>query len=124
MFRTLVQIAPEFWRASIRHQHTEAVCSWDIFVGDAAAVLAAQPHAAADFIWQDPFSPDKNPAMWGVAWFHALRPHAADGAQLVTYSVARGVREALEHGGWKWEKIKTATKLKKHWLRARPVLFY
>lgn len=120
MFSALEPASAGQWRVRLLHQYTGVPCAWDIHVGDAVALLATLSLGAADYIWQDPFSPAKNPSMWSAGWFTALRPHVGRDAQLVTYSVARSVRDALEQSGWRWEKIKTATKLKKHWLRARP----
>jgi tRNA U34 5-methylaminomethyl-2-thiouridine-forming methyltransferase MnmC len=137
-FKALTQVAPHTWQATIAHPTAPVTCQWRVHVGDAKSVLSAMPSSAgapvmpssagasgifrqATFIWQDPFSPAKNPTMWDAEWFAALRQLAAPDAQLVTYSVARAVRDALTAGGWQWEKIKAATELKKHWLRARPV---
>lgn len=119
---------PETWCAFARalqktsDQHWEAVlvrpdgrrCHWTILVGNG---LDAKLSGTFAFIWQDPFSPKKNPIMWSQEWFAKIRPHADDGTVLVTYSVARAVRDALEGSGWAWEKI-PAGGVKKNWLKA------
>ena len=93
-------------------------CKHEIFVGDAAtANLGTAPF---NFIWQDPFSPAKNPTMWSREWFGLCRAVAAPDCVLVTYSVARSVREALTEAGWVPEKVEAVGSQKRHWLIARP----
>jgi len=70
-------------------------------------------------VWQDPFSPKKNPELWSEAWFRLLREASEAKATLVTYSVARLVRDNLENAGWRWQK-KPATGSKRWWLQAWP----
>ena len=94
---------------------------WRVAVGDARSVQSLAALAACgpfDFVWQDPFSPAKNPSMWGAGWFSELADVVRqEGGVLMTYSVARPVREALVAAGWRVEKIPTTTR-KKNWLRA------
>jgi tRNA U34 5-methylaminomethyl-2-thiouridine-forming methyltransferase MnmC len=93
---------------------------WQAWVGDARQQLSRIKAAAPefDFIWQDPFSPKKNPELWSEQWFADLSTHTAVGATLVTYSVARGVRDALAANSWDWERQPAPGK-KRHWLRAQ-----
>ncbi len=93
---------------------------WRVFLGDALSDRAIRQVLRAglfDYVWQDPFSPEKNPGMWGVDWFSAIAPSVRAGGCLMTYSVARTVRDALETAGWRVEKIPTTTR-KKNWLKA------
>lgn len=53
-----------------------------------------------DVIYQDPFSPKKNPILWTPQWFSKLRMVVKKGAILSTYSASRAVREALAQTGW------------------------
>jgi S-adenosyl-L-methionine-dependent methyltransferase len=103
--------------AMLRHPKSEKKCSWRILVGDGASVLLGLKNVAYNFIWQDPFTPELNPTMWSAAWFSAVRVRAAPGARMVTYSVARLVKESMEGGGWLFEKIKTPTR-KRNWALA------
>jgi tRNA U34 5-methylaminomethyl-2-thiouridine-forming methyltransferase MnmC len=107
------------WSAEYRHPTADAVLIWKILVGEAHDTLALCP-GGFDFVWQDPFSPEKNPAMWSEAWFSMLRKHCGDDAVLMSYSVARIVRDALAASGWDCERIPTPVRQKKHWLRAKP----
>ncbi|MEY4631099.1 MAG: hypothetical protein RIQ81_1219 [Pseudomonadota bacterium] len=93
---------------------------WRVALGDAKApssFAALANMGPYDFVWQDPFSPAKNPSMWGFDWFSALVGSVKRDGVLMTYSVARPVREALSDAGWRVEKIPTTTR-KKNWLRA------
>ena len=72
-----------------------------------------------DIIWQDAFSPRKNPDLWSADWFDKLKKSASPDAHLFTYSVAGTVKEALTTSGWQYEKIKRNDSLhKKQWLKA------
>jgi tRNA U34 5-methylaminomethyl-2-thiouridine-forming methyltransferase MnmC len=114
--------ASGIWRAEIPHPSSPARCLWTVHVGDASILpvpTPRQPAAGWRFVWQDPFSPEKNPPLWGPAWFARVGETAAPDAVLMTYSVARAVREALTAAGWGWEKIATPWPTKRHWLKAR-----
>jgi tRNA U34 5-methylaminomethyl-2-thiouridine-forming methyltransferase MnmC len=70
-----------------------------------------------DYIWFDPFSPKNNPQMWSEDVFKKIASLANENAVLMTYSVAKEVRLALERAGCQLTKIPTTTQ-KKHWLKA------
>ena len=53
-----------------------------------------------DIIYQDPFSPKKNPELWTPSFFTHLRQLIAPHGVLTTYSQARSVREALTGAGF------------------------
>lgn len=107
---------------TLHHPRAGAVCDWTVTIGDAStAPLPEPPPGGWQFVWQDPFSPEKNPPMWTPTWFAKVRAAAAPGCTLMTYSVARAVRDALTEAGWAVEKIPTTLKVKKHWLRAAPL---
>lgn len=115
----LVEVDARHWRADISHPiDCNLSCTWHITIGDASEhiVFADQ---SFDYIWQDPFSPKKNPEMWSESWFKSLLTYSHGSTRLMTYSVARSVRDNLEESGWAWEKI-NATGSKKHWLTAVP----
>lgn len=111
--RALQKVTPHSWKATLARPDGRA-CEWTILVGNG---MDAVLEGVFDYVWQDPFSPKKNPAMWSKEWFAKLRPHAHDKTVLATYSVARGVRDALAESGWTWEKI-PAGGVKKNWLKA------
>ncbi len=100
------------------HPVTEAVCRWTILVGDARETVVGL-QSKFNYVWQDPFSPDKNPDMWNALWFSAVKRLVEADAVLMSYSVARRVRDALTEAGWQCERFKTPVKQKKQWLRAQ-----
>ncbi|MDD9952541.1 MAG: MnmC family methyltransferase [Zetaproteobacteria bacterium] len=113
--------------SSGRHPHSLAQYTWTIVISTASSnglrclfdqELASVPKF--DFIWQDAFSPLKNPDLWSADWFEALRAHSQGACTLMTYSVARQVRDALTQSGWQWQKVKAGPGTKRHWLRANP----
>lgn len=106
------------WRVTLHHPRGGAVCDWTISVGDAQAVTLAPGASGFDYVWQDPFSPQKNPEMWNAAWFARVLRHASPQVILMTYSVARAVRDGLSDAGWQPEKIPALNSTKRHWLRA------
>lgn len=105
--------------AQIVHPVSGANCRWEILVGDARGTVKKTTRRY-HYIWQDPFSPEKNPEMWGKEWFSVLATLSAPEAILMSYSVARVVRDALGSAGWAVERFKTPVREKRHWLRARP----
>lgn len=98
------------------HHPSGAQLYWQIVIGDAVQV-PLDPVQPFTFVWQDAFSPTHNPGMWSADWFSALKKNSASGAVLMTYSVARVVRDALTTAGWRWEKVPGAG-TKRQWLKA------
>ncbi len=111
---------PERFQARIVHSNGQ-VCEWKVYVGDATTMdLSPIADGGFNFVWQDAFSPKKNPPMWTENWFRNIRRSCTNDCTLVTYSVARQVRDALAAAGFEANKI-AALGTKKHWLMARPV---
>lgn len=117
------------YSARFLHPNRHAALTWRVVTGDAFTQSLPIVTSEYDFIWQDPFSPEKNPRMWSVAWFQKIRPAVADDATLMTYSVARTVRDALSASEFIPERFATAdlgaessliSRHKRQWLRARP----
>jgi tRNA U34 5-methylaminomethyl-2-thiouridine-forming methyltransferase MnmC len=139
MFTRSLQSQPsasfETYYGTIIHPETDRQCHWTIVVGDGLQTLpAVQKNAKSwDFIWQDPFSFSKAPQLWSSEWFTLLKGHSNPQATLMTYSVARPVRDSLQAAGWNAERIKTSTVApelnaanigsahKRHWLKASPL---
>lgn len=103
------------------HPRTQVRLKWTVLVGQAEESLKEVKCHAGEihFFWQDPFSPQMNPKLWGLEWFGALREVAAPSAILASYSVARTVRDALSEAGWNPKRIPT-TSGKRNWLLAQP----
>lgn len=74
-----------------------------LMAGDAAELLP-QLEARADALFLDGFSPARNPEMWSPEVVRELARLASPGATLATWTVAGGVRAALEGAGFRVEK--------------------
>ena len=66
--------------------------------------IARDLRLAADAFYLDGFAPDRNPQMWSHQTLRALSRLAAPGATAATWSVASGVRAALEETGFEVRK--------------------
>ena len=51
-------------------------------------------------IFQDPFSPKRNPLLWTVEWFEELKKVSSQDVALSTYSSSTSVRKSLQAAGW------------------------
>lgn len=54
-----------------------------------------------DCIYQDPFSPKKNPELWTYEWFLELARLSFEKTILSTYSASTSMRKSLLKAGWK-----------------------
>jgi tRNA U34 5-methylaminomethyl-2-thiouridine-forming methyltransferase MnmC len=77
----------------------------DIFFGDARDFLRQiqtpdSTHSKLDVVYQDAFSPAKNPLLWTREWFADIRTACAEDAVLTTYSVAASTRMGLHENGF------------------------
>lgn len=73
-------------------------------LGDIADLLPSLV-AQVDAFYLDGFAPARNPEMWDEGLLSRLNRHAAPGATAATWSVARGVRDALTQAGFEVERI-------------------
>lgn len=112
----LVVESSDRFRLHTVHPRTGRTLSWEIQVGDARDSFL--PAGIIDFIWQDAFSPKKNPELWTSHWFAKLKRASRPSVTLVTYSVARVVKDALTEAGWDYLRLR-AEGNKKQWLKAR-----
>lgn len=75
-----------------------------IFIGDGRSTLPFARKKGLvnplDAIFQDPFSPKKNPALWSVEWFTFLKEIASREVRLSTYSSSISIRKSLIEAGW------------------------
>lgn len=91
---------------------------WVVYMGDAHQNIEKIPvSAAADFIWQDPFSPKRAPQLWSAEWMKKLRERSLPGTVLMTYSVARVVKDALSQTHWDYSKFPSSMSARE-WMRA------
>ncbi|MFW7380288.1 MAG: tRNA (5-methylaminomethyl-2-thiouridine)(34)-methyltransferase MnmD [Oligoflexus sp.] len=115
--QSLRQVSDQLWQANLQHPSKKTL-TWTVRISDAASDPDwNQRGLRFDYVWQDPFSPQKNPEMWTAEWFARLAATVKPDATLVTYSVARSVRDALTAAGWSWQKLQASGK-KRNWLRA------
>jgi tRNA U34 5-methylaminomethyl-2-thiouridine-forming methyltransferase MnmC len=78
--------------------------SFEILVGDARPTLpeyASEKKPQWNAIYQDAFSPKRNPALWTCEWFTLLKENSAEDVILSTYSASSSIRKSLTHAGWK-----------------------
>lgn len=72
-------------------------------VGDARQTINLLPELMTgriDAIFQDPFSPKKNPNLWTVEWFKDLASYSNQNVKLSTYSASSQIRKSLILAGW------------------------
>lgn len=74
----------------------------NIFIGDGRKTLPDAFSTLPKFsaIFQDAFSPKKNPALWSVEWFTFLKIASAPEVYLSTYSSSVSIRKSLIVAGW------------------------
>ncbi|TDJ03767.1 MAG: hypothetical protein E2O68_09420 [Deltaproteobacteria bacterium] len=77
-----------------------------VLIGDARVTLDSYQGGPFHAIFQDPFSPKKNPRLWSVEWFESLKNHAHPDVVLSTYSASSSIRKALMLAGWIVEQRK------------------
>lgn len=51
-------------------------------------------------IYQDAFSPKKNPTLWTKEWFELLKSYSETDVTLSTYSASSSIRKSLSEAGW------------------------
>lgn len=79
-----------------------------IFIGDGRKTLPLMKASLPGFtaIFQDAFSPKKNPALWSVEWFRLLKELSSDEVLLSTYSSSISIRKSLIKAGWNIESAR------------------
>lgn len=73
---------------------------YSILIGDARKVVPNFPLPKVNAIFQDAFSPDKNPTLWTIEWFELLKSISAADVILTTYSASSKVKKGLFEAGW------------------------
>lgn len=71
----------------------------EILFGDGRYYLKTMGDLKFDAVFQDPFSPSKNPEMWSVEYFTCLKNLITEGAVITTYSSADQIRMAMIEAG-------------------------
>lgn len=78
--------------------------SFEILVGDARVELpkyVIEKKPKWDAIYQDAFSPKRNPVLWTKEWFTLLKENSAVDAAMSTYSASSSIRKSMIEAGWK-----------------------
>lgn len=78
-----------------------------ILVGDARITVPhyfKEHNLKAQAIYQDAFSPRKNPDLWTVEWFSDLKNLSDENVYLSTYSSSSSIRKSMIEAGWKVSK--------------------
>jgi tRNA U34 5-methylaminomethyl-2-thiouridine-forming methyltransferase MnmC len=78
--------------------------SFEVLIGDARQTLPRymkEKRPQWNAIYQDAFSPKKNPVLWTKEWFSLLREGSSTDAILSTYSASTSIRKSLLEAGWK-----------------------
>lgn len=57
-----------------------------------------------DAIYQDAFSPKRNPVLWTKEWFTLLKENSSNEVILSTYSASNSIRKSLAETGWTIQK--------------------
>jgi len=80
----------------------------EVLIGDArktTPLYFKNTSKRIDRIFQDAFSPKKNPTLWEKPWFEDLFSYSNQGCILTTYSASHSVKENLTSVGFNIEKI-------------------
>jgi tRNA U34 5-methylaminomethyl-2-thiouridine-forming methyltransferase MnmC len=78
-----------------------------ILAGDARQTLLSylKDHSLKwHAVYQDAFSPKRNPILWTVEWFSLLKEYAHQDCILSTYSASSSIRKSLHTAGWAVKK--------------------
>ena len=81
-----------------RGEHEDLRTRWRLVVGELPGTLVGE--GTADVVFWDPYSPGRNPELWSVAAFTAVRRLCRVGTTLHTYSGATATRAALLLAGF------------------------
>lgn len=72
-----------------------------LYLGNARELIHQFPINYFHAIYQDAFSPKKNPEIWSYEWFCDLKTKSNHDCILSTYSASSSIRKSLIHAGWK-----------------------
>ena len=95
------------WISPVKLEAKTPTVTLTILVGDARETLDFYCQYASprwDAIYQDAFSPKKNPTLWTKEWFELLKKYSAPDAIMSTYSSSASIRKAMLEAGWNLQK--------------------
>lgn len=70
-----------------------------IYIGDARETIN-KLESSYDCIYQDAFSPKRNPRLWTVEWFKQLKKVSHPETVMSTYSASSSIRKSMREAGW------------------------
>ncbi|RPJ77780.1 MAG: hypothetical protein EHM20_05475 [Alphaproteobacteria bacterium] len=86
------------------NDESNSVLHIQIYVGDGRVTLPMAQDLGlirpVNAIFQDAFSPRKNPALWSTEWFQFLKGISTQKVRLSTYSSSITIRKSLIAAGW------------------------
>lgn len=68
--------------------------------GDARKIIQKLEHETFDAVFQDPFSPSKNPELWSLEYFKTIYKLMKKTGIMTTYSSANHIRRAMLEAGF------------------------
>lgn len=98
-------LSPTEYGYTLKYHHHRL----DILIGDARQTLPKWDGPKFHAIYQDPFSPKKNPMLWSVEWFEQLKNKSEENVIMATYSASVMIRKAMLMAGWHPHSLKGFT---------------
>lgn len=86
------------------HRYADSRFSIELYIGKAEEYVKSLKANSIDIVYQDAFSPKKNPTLWSEEFFADIYRSCAPRAMLTTYSSARSVKDNLQSAGFTIEK--------------------
>ncbi|MFP4333125.1 MAG: tRNA (5-methylaminomethyl-2-thiouridine)(34)-methyltransferase MnmD [Campylobacterales bacterium] len=86
------------------HTYNSRSINIDIYIGRAEEYVKSLENESIDIVYQDAFSPKKNPTLWSEEFFADIYKICTPKAILTTYSSARVVKDNLKKAGFSVEK--------------------
>lgn len=81
-----------------------------VLTGDARKTLPLWRESSyalkVDCVYQDAFSPKRNPELWTTEWFHDLARVSHEWTTMTTYSATKAVWKSMIEAGWKVSAVK------------------
>jgi tRNA U34 5-methylaminomethyl-2-thiouridine-forming methyltransferase MnmC len=95
------------WISPVKLEAKTQDMTLTILCGDARETLpfyCQYTHPQWDAIYQDAFSPKKNPTLWTQEWFELLKKYSAPDALMSTYSSGVSIQKSMIAAGWILQK--------------------
>ncbi len=100
-FREFIDIIEEL---SLNHYYRDEQFKIEVLIGDAREIIP-KIDKKIDIVYQDAFSPKKNPLLWTREYFRDIRALSKKDTIITTYSVASSVRMGLYENGFNIFKL-------------------